>query len=117
MPCGRQKTSSSEAIFWESLPKPGTGPPFCTRPGAAFLAARTGAPLLPIGLDGLTDVFPSLFRGRRAKVTVNIGKPFGPLTVSGSGRERRPQLDEIGHEFMRHTAFQRSKCKTTTLPS
>jgi 1-acyl-sn-glycerol-3-phosphate acyltransferase len=74
------------------------------RPGAAHLAARTGAPLLPIGLDGFIEVFPSLFKGKRAKVTVNIGKPFGPFTATGSGRERRAQLDEIGHEIMRHIA-------------
>jgi hypothetical protein len=37
-------------------------------------------------------------------VTINIGKPFGPFTASGSGRERREQLDEIGHEIMRHIA-------------
>jgi 1-acyl-sn-glycerol-3-phosphate acyltransferase len=74
------------------------------RPGAAFLAARTGALLLPVGLDGFTEVFPSLFRGKRAKVTVNIGKSFGPFQATGSGRERREQLDEIGHEIMRHIA-------------
>jgi 1-acyl-sn-glycerol-3-phosphate acyltransferase len=74
------------------------------RPGTAYLAVRTGAPILPIGLDGFTEVFPSLFRGRRAKVTVTIGKPFGPFTASGSGRQRRDQLDEIGHEMMHQVA-------------
>jgi 1-acyl-sn-glycerol-3-phosphate acyltransferase len=74
------------------------------RPGAAYLAARTGATILPIGLDGFTEVFPSLFKGKRAKVTVNIGKLFGPFTASGSGRDHRAQLDEIGHEIMRHIA-------------
>jgi 1-acyl-sn-glycerol-3-phosphate acyltransferase len=74
------------------------------RPGTAYLAARTGATILPVGLDGFTEVFPSLFKGKRAKVTVNIGKPFGPFTASGFGRERRAQLDEIGHEIMRHIA-------------
>ena len=74
------------------------------RPGTAFLAARTGTLILPVGLDGCTDVFPSLFRGRRAKVTVNIGKPFGPFFTTRAGRDRRAQLDEIGHEIMRHIA-------------
>jgi 1-acyl-sn-glycerol-3-phosphate acyltransferase len=74
------------------------------RPGTAFLAARTRAHILPIGLDGFTEVFPSLFRGKRAKVTVNIGKPFGPFNADGTGRKRREQLDEIGHEIMRHIA-------------
>jgi 1-acyl-sn-glycerol-3-phosphate acyltransferase len=65
---------------------------------------QTGAPLLPIGLDGLLDLFPSLHRGRRATVTVRIGQPFGPFQTVGHGRERRQQLDEIGHEIMRRIA-------------
>lgn len=86
-----------EAGNWAAVLRP-------ARPGTAHLAARTGAPILPVGLDGCPDVFPSLFRGRRARVTVNIGKPFGPFNTTGSGRERRAQLDEIGHEIMRHIA-------------
>jgi 1-acyl-sn-glycerol-3-phosphate acyltransferase len=74
------------------------------RPGTAFLTTMTGAPLLPVGLSGLNDVFPALGKGKRAKVTIKVGKPFGPYTVKGSGRERRAQLDEIGHEIMRHIA-------------
>lgn len=74
------------------------------RPGTAFLAARTGARILPIGIDGLIDVFPSLKEGERARVTVNIGQPFGPFSLSGRGRERRHRLEEIGHEIMRHIA-------------
>jgi 1-acyl-sn-glycerol-3-phosphate acyltransferase len=70
------------------------------RPGAAYLAARSGAPLLPIGLDGLTEVFPSLQRGRRARVTVRIGKAFGPFLPSGRGSNRRQQLEGFGHEIM-----------------
>jgi 1-acyl-sn-glycerol-3-phosphate acyltransferase len=70
------------------------------RPGAAFLAARTDARLLPMGFDGFIDVFPRLRKGGRAKVTVRIGKPFGPFAATGRGRERRRQLEEIGHRIM-----------------
>ncbi len=86
-----------EAGNWAPVLRP-------ARPGAAYLAARTGAPILPMGFDGLTEVFPSLNRGRRASVTVRIGKLFGPFRVAGRGRERRRQLDEIGHEIMRRIA-------------
>jgi 1-acyl-sn-glycerol-3-phosphate acyltransferase len=72
------------------------------RPGTAFLAARTGASLLPVGLYGFTGVFPALGRGRRAHVTVNIGKPFGPFQANGSGRQHRLQLEQISHEIMAH---------------
>jgi 1-acyl-sn-glycerol-3-phosphate acyltransferase len=74
------------------------------RPGAAFLAARTEARLLPIGFDGLIDVFPHLRKGQRARATARIGKPFGPFAATGRGRQRRRQLEEIGHEIMRHIA-------------
>jgi 1-acyl-sn-glycerol-3-phosphate acyltransferase len=74
------------------------------RPGAAFLAAHTGAKILPLGIDGAPDVFPSLFRGRRARVTARIGKPFGPFRATGRGAERRRQLDQIGDEIMRRIA-------------
>jgi 1-acyl-sn-glycerol-3-phosphate acyltransferase len=86
-----------EAGNWATVLRP-------ARPGAAFLAARTGATLLPMGFDGLTEIFPRLRQGRRAQATVRIGEPFGPFSVSGRGRKRRRQLDEIGHEIMRHIA-------------
>jgi 1-acyl-sn-glycerol-3-phosphate acyltransferase len=54
------------------------------RPGTAYLAARTGAPLLPI----------------------RIGRPFGPFQQKGRGRPSREELEEIGDEIMRHIAAQ-----------
>lgn len=70
------------------------------RPGAAFLATRSEARILPVGLYGFTDVFPSLGHFQRARATIHIGKPFGPIKAGGSGRYRREQLDEIGHTIM-----------------
>ncbi|MFW6135360.1 MAG: lysophospholipid acyltransferase family protein [Chloroflexota bacterium] len=86
-----------EAGNWATVLRP-------ARPGAAFLAARTGAPILPMGFAGLNDLFPSLRRGRRARVTIRIGKPFGPFRAEGRGRERRPKLDAIGHQIMERIA-------------
>lgn len=74
------------------------------RPGVALIAARTGARILPVGLDGFIDVLPRLVKGRRARVTVRVGKPFGPFAVAGRGRERREYLEKIGHEIMQHIA-------------
>jgi 1-acyl-sn-glycerol-3-phosphate acyltransferase len=82
-----------EAGNWATVLRP-------ARPGAAFLASRTGAPILPMGFHGLLDVFPRLRERRRARVTLRIGKPFGPFHVTGRGRARRRQLEEIGHEIM-----------------
>jgi 1-acyl-sn-glycerol-3-phosphate acyltransferase len=74
------------------------------RPGAAFMAARSPVRILPVGFDGLIDVFPSLRKGRRAPVTVRVGEPFGPVEAPGRGRQRRQRLDEIGHEIMHRLA-------------
>ena len=82
-----------EAGNWATVLRP-------ARPGAAFLVSRTGAPILPMGFHGLLDVFPRLRDRRRARVTLRIGKPFGPFHVTGRGRARRHQLEEIGHEIM-----------------
>ena len=86
-----------EAGNWAEVLRP-------ARPGTAFLATLTGAPLVPVGIHGLNDIFPSLGKWKRAKATVRIGKQFGPFKIKGRGRERREQLDEIGHEIMRHIA-------------
>ena len=86
-----------EAGNWATVLRP-------ARPGAAFLAARTGARILPMGFAGLLDVFPRLRQGRRARVTLRIGEPFGPFRATGRGRARRQQLEAIGHEIMRHIA-------------
>ena len=74
------------------------------RPGAAFLAARSGARVVPVGIDGTPDIFPSLRRGQRARVTVRIGQPLGPFQAAGHGQERRCQLDAIGEQIMRRIA-------------
>ena len=73
------------------------------RPGAAYLASQTGAKVLPLGIYGLNDIFPIKF-GQRPKAVVRIGKPVGPFTTTGRGRERREQLDQIGHELMKSIA-------------
>jgi 1-acyl-sn-glycerol-3-phosphate acyltransferase len=70
------------------------------RPGTAFLAWRSGALILPIGIDGTVGFFKHIGK-RRAPVTLNIGKPFGPLTSSTSSRPSREELDEMGHIIMR----------------
>jgi 1-acyl-sn-glycerol-3-phosphate acyltransferase len=73
------------------------------RPGAAYLAAQTGAKVLPLGIHGLNDIFP-IKLGQRPKAVVRIGKAVGPFTTTGRGRERREQLDQIGLELMKAIA-------------
>ncbi len=73
------------------------------RPGAAYLASRTGAKILPIALYGFNDIFPVQL-GKRPTVHLKIGKTFGPFSANGRGRERRQQLDNIGEKIMQHIA-------------
>ncbi len=73
------------------------------RPGAAYLAWRTGARILPIGIDGTPKFFKRLRHGA-AKVTLNIGKPYGPVNTDPGKRPNREELDEVGHMIMRSIA-------------
>lgn len=73
------------------------------RPGTAYLAARTGAPVLPVAFTGFRDVFPLRLRDQ-AEVTIRVGNLIGPFETTGRGRERRRQLDEIGDTIMRSIA-------------
>jgi len=75
------------------------------RPGAAYLASQTGTQVLPLGIYGLNDIFP-VHLGKRPTTIIKIGKPVGPFSASGRGRERRKQLDQIGLQLMKAIAAQ-----------
>ena len=82
--------------------------PTCTlergRNGAAYLALRSGAPVLPIGLTGTETIYSSLKHLRRPRLSVNIGPIFrlaGPLA---RGAERKAQLTSGRDEIMRRIA-------------
>ncbi|MBI4927152.1 MAG: 1-acyl-sn-glycerol-3-phosphate acyltransferase [Anaerolineae bacterium] len=74
------------------------------RPGVALLAVRTPARIRPIGLEGLNDVLPFAKQGKRAKVTIRVGEPFGPFSIKDRSVSLREQMDEIGHEMMRRVS-------------
>ncbi len=74
------------------------------RPGTAFLAARTQARVLPIGLIGMDEVFEKLGKFKRAKVKIRIGKPIGPFEVTEKGTKRREKLEQIGVTIMQRIA-------------
>ena len=74
------------------------------RPGTAFIAARTKARIIPIGLIGMDEVFESLAKFKRPRVSIRVGKPFGPFEVTARGRQRREQLEEIGDQIMQQIA-------------
>lgn len=73
------------------------------RPGAALVAAKANAPIIPIGFDGLLDVLP-LHKKKHTRVDVRIGKAIGPFQLNSRGDVRK-QLDEIGDAIMRAIAL------------
>lgn len=72
------------------------------RPGTSFLAYRTNAQILPVGIDGLVGFLPKVRRGEKVFVHLKYGKPFGPFTRADGKRPSREELDEIGHIIMRN---------------
>ena len=86
-----------EAGSWAKILRP-------ARPGAAVIALRTGVQIIPIGIDGATEVFPKLRKGKRARLTIRIGKPFGPFNVTKKEERDREKLDQIGDLIMNNIA-------------
>lgn len=63
--------------------------------GAAFLAARTGAPIVPIGVGGTAAAMPKGSKFvRPVKVHVVVGEPIDAPERSAKGRVPRHQVHE-----------------------
>jgi 1-acyl-sn-glycerol-3-phosphate acyltransferase len=72
-------------------------------PGAAMLALRTGATILPLAILGTDKVLPRGARGlRRAPISVRIGPPIPPAAPHlGDGRKPgRDEIDAMGRRYM-----------------
>lgn len=65
--------------------------------GAAFLAEKVGAPLVPIAVQGTEDAFYKLFRFQRPHVHLRFGKPFilPPLERNNRSASLQRNTDEI----------------------
>lgn len=74
------------------------------KPGAALLAIRSGAPLLPVGITGTERLFPGGSRmPHRTRVVVRIGPTFA-LGSHPTGRIPRKPLSEGSERIMREIA-------------
>jgi len=71
-------------------------------PGAALLAIRSGAPILPVGINGSENIKGSLWWLRRPCITVNIGTPFHLPPING--RVSREELVRHTDLMMRQIA-------------
>ena len=61
------------------------------QPGTAFIAARSGAPIVPVGITGSEQVRGIGFIVRRPNIIVRIGRPF-TLPPSEDNRPNRSRL-------------------------
>jgi len=75
------------------------------RPGTAFLAYRTKAPILPVGIDGMVGFFQKLKWNKKVPVHIKFGKPFGPFDRLEGTRPRREEMDELGHIIMKNISY------------
>ena len=66
--------------------------------GAALIAARSGVPVLPVGVTGTEAMRGWGWMLRRPKITVNIGPPIE--LRSTPGRARRDQLEDDTRTIM-----------------
>jgi len=76
-------------------------------PGAAFMALRTGAPILPIGTISDNDwkLFKTITeKNRRLKIFTKIGKVFGPIKSENPNRPTRNEIRSAGDLIMRQIA-------------
>lgn len=70
------------------------------RGGIGFIAAESGAVIVPVGLSGFTG----LFNVWRPCLKMNIGQPIGPYHVEAKKNQRKEALVDIGQETMRAIA-------------
>lgn len=70
------------------------------KPGAAFLAFKTGVPLVPAGITGTEDrlVMSRLKRLRRLDITIQFGEPYTLPPIGG--QQRDIYLEEQTEEIM-----------------
>ena len=69
------------------------------KPGVAYLAARSGFPVVPVAITGTEDrvIFENLKRFRKSKITLAGGVPFviPPLPKENRDQALKAALDEI----------------------
>lgn len=74
------------------------------RHGVAWLADRSGAPILPVALTGTETAYAEWKRLRRPRFTVTVGEVFILPPCQSSGAERREYLARVTDEIMRRIA-------------
>ncbi len=72
------------------------------RPGAAYLALKSGALVVPVGITGTQAVYAAWQKRRRPKISMTVGQPFHVPTQPGA---KRGETLEAAHcAIMQHIA-------------
>jgi len=74
------------------------------RHGVAYLALRSGAPILPVGITGTECALSELRRLRRPRLTVTIGELLITPPRASKAQARRQQVAELTDEIMHRIA-------------
>ena len=70
-------------------------------PGIAYIADKTGVPVIPVGVVGTSDdLLDRAFHLKRPRLEIRIGKPFTLPAVVGKGAERRQALQANADQIM-----------------
>ncbi len=71
--------------------------------GAAFLALRSGAPVLPVTVTGTENFYRNLRRFKRTPISITVGRPFHLSAMAGA---RHAELEQATQEIMKTLARQ-----------
>ena len=76
------------------FPEGGITSPVLTeaKPGAVYLASMAKAKILPVSVRGASNAWENIFRGVRSRIYINIGKPYGPIDISGTKSEKSKKI-------------------------
>ena len=84
------------------FPEGGITSPVLTeaKPGAVYLASMAKAKILPVSVRGASNAWGNIFRGVRSRIYINIGKPYGPIDISGTKSEKSKKIANSSKELM-----------------
>lgn len=71
-------------------------------PGAALLAVRSGAPIVPVGISGTGKLTGKGWFLKRPRITLSIGKPFAVPVFHG--KLNKAEITHLTDEIMIHIA-------------
>ena len=70
------------------------------KPGAIYIASITKAKIVPVSVRGASNAWDNIFIGNRPEITINIGKPFGPIDIKGDKKKKNAIIEKESHEMM-----------------